>query len=191
MHCPLTVIAMVDQDVIKASVIGKLGRLRIYLYLVLLLLYLAAYFLGYAVKPSPQFASQVNQQINQFIENVNRLSSISQFAAFTYKLTTFIFTIGPSLIPIFGIWYTATQWVYLGIATNAVTGNTASSLMAQTILLSMILAIPSTDGLLTVLLLMNSIRHRAFREFTVLALRSYIMWVIITLILLVIFMALP
>jgi hypothetical protein len=185
------IVAMVEQEAVRATVIGKLGRLRIYLYLVLLLLYLAAYFLGYAVKPSPQFAAQVNKQLNQFTEEVNKLSLVSQIAAFSYKLTNLMVSLGPSLIPVFGIWNTATQWVYSGIATNAVASNEAVAITAQTILLSIILAIPSTDGLLTVLLLINSARDESFKELTILSARSYIMWVIITIILLIIFMAMP
>jgi len=81
--------------------------------------------------------------------------------------------------------------VYSGIATNAVASNEAVAITAQTILLSIILAIPSTDGLLTVLLLINSARDKSFKELTILSARSYIMWVIITIILLIIFMTMP
>ncbi len=155
---------LTQEERIRISIVGKLGRFRIYLFLVLLLLYLAAYFLGYAVKPGQQFASQVNQEINQEESMINKLSSVSQVAAFSYKLTSLMMSLGPSLIPLFGIWNTAEQWVYAGIATNAVSSSTAVSIMAETILLSVIIAIPSTDGLLLALLLINYGRNREFRD---------------------------
>ncbi|MFB6470447.1 MAG: hypothetical protein TU36_004335 [Vulcanisaeta sp. AZ3] len=179
------------EGTVRASVVGKLGRLRIYIYLVLLLLYLAAYFLGYAVKPGPQFASQVNQQLEQANSEINKLSSISQIAVFSYKLTSLMATLGPSLIPVFGIWNTAENWVYSGIATNAVSSMYATSIMAQTILLSIILAIPSADGLLMILLLANSLSNREFKYYTVLSLRWYIMSVILSIVFLILITALP
>ncbi|ADN51221.1 hypothetical protein [Vulcanisaeta distributa] len=182
---------LTQEERIRISIVGKLGRFRIYLFLVLLLLYLAAYFLGYAVKPGQQFASQVNQEINQEESMINKLSSVSQVAAFSYKLTNLMMSLGPSLIPLFGIWNTAEQWVYAGIATNAVSSSTAVSIMAETILLSIIIAIPSTDGLLLTLLLINYGRNREFRDLTILSLRWYIMSVILAVVFLVLFSAIP
>ena len=180
-----------QEERIRVSIIGKIGRLRIYLFLVLLLLYLAAYFLGYAVKPSQQFAAQVNQEISQEESMINKLSSISQIAAFSYKLTNLMISLGPSLIPLFGIWNTAEQWVYAGIATNAVSSNDAMSIMAETILLSLIIAIPSTDGLLLSLSLINYGRNRNFRDLVVLSLRWYIMSTILAIVFLILFSAIP
>ncbi len=37
---------LTQEERIRASIIGRVGRLRIYLYLILLLLFLAAYFLA-------------------------------------------------------------------------------------------------------------------------------------------------
>ncbi|MGC8606118.1 MAG: hypothetical protein ACP5GZ_00785 [Vulcanisaeta sp.] len=182
---------LTQEERIRASIIGRLGRFRIYLYLILLLLYLAAYFLGYAVKPSQQFAAQVNQEINQEQSEMEKLSSVSQVAVFSYKLTGIMVSLGPSLIPLFGIWNTAEQWVYTGIATNAVSSNVAMSIMAETILLSLIIAIPSTDGLLLTLLLINYGRNREFRELAVLSLRWYIMSVILGVVFLILFAAMP
>ncbi|WP_054853982.1 hypothetical protein [Vulcanisaeta distributa] len=87
--------------------------------------------------------------------------------------------LGPSLIPLYGIWNTAAQWVANGIATNAVSGNTAISIMAETIMLSLIMAIPSADGLLFILLLINYGKDREFRDLVLLSLRWYIMSVIL------------
>ncbi len=182
---------MLTEDAVRASIIGKVGRLRIYLYLILLLLYLAAYFLGYAVKPGQQFAAQVNQAINQEESMIHELESISQVSAFSYKLTNLMVALGPSLIPLFGIWNTAYQWVSEGIATNAVPSNIAISIMANTILLSVIMAIPSTDGLLLTLLLINYGRDRKFRDLVVLSLRWYVVSVIIPIIFLILLSAIP
>ena len=180
-----------QEERIRASIIGKIGRFRIYLYLIILLLYLAAYFLGYAVKPSQQFAAQVNQEINREISMNNKLSSISQIAAFSYRLTNLMVSLGPSLIPLFGIWNTAEQWVYAGIATNAVSSSTAMSIMAETILLSLIIAIPSTDGLLLSLSLINYGRNRNFRDLAILSLRWYVMSAILAIVFLILFSAIP
>ncbi|MGC8542602.1 MAG: hypothetical protein ACP5NQ_01570 [Vulcanisaeta sp.] len=180
-----------QEPAISISVIGRLGRLRIYLYLIVLLLYLAAYFLGYAVKPSQQFASQVNQLINQEQSELNKLSSISQFAAFSYKLTGLMASLGPSLIPLFGIWNTAENWVYSGIATNAVPSGIAMSIMAQTIILSLILAIPSADGLLMSLLLINMGKDRVFKDLVILSLRWYVISAILSIVMLILFAATP
>ncbi|WP_054842319.1 hypothetical protein [Vulcanisaeta distributa] len=182
---------LTQEERIRASVIGRIGRFRIYLYLILLLLFLAAYFLGYAVKPSQEFAAQVNQEVNQEESMINKLSSVSQIAAFSYKLTNLMMSLGPSLIPLFGIWNTAEQWVYAGIATNAVSSNIAVSIMAETILLSLIIAIPSTDGLLLTLLLINYGRDRNFRDLAILSLRWYIMSAILAIVLLILFAAIP
>lgn len=122
---------------------------------------------------------------------INKLSSVSQIAAFSYKLTNLMMSLGPSLIPLFGIWNTAEQWVYAGIATNAVSSNIAVSIMAETILLSLIIAIPSTDGLLLTLLLINYGRDRNFRDLAILSLRWYIMSAILAIVLLILFAAIP
>ncbi|GAB6944701.1 hypothetical protein [Vulcanisaeta sp. JCM 14467] len=180
-----------QEESIRVSIIGKVGRLRVYLFLVILLLYLAAYFLGYAVKPSQQFATRVNQIIKHERSLIHELSSTSQLAAFSYELTNLMVYLGPSLIPLFGIWNTAYQWAYAGIATNAVSSNDAISIMAETILLSVILAIPSTDGLLLSLSLINYGRNRNFRDLAILSLRWYVMSTILAIVFLVLLSAIP
>ncbi len=180
---------LTQEDRIRISVMGKLGRFRIYLFLVLLLLFLAAYFLGYAVKPSQKFATEINQVINQEQAERNDLASISQIAVFSYELTGFMTSLGPSLIPLYGIWNTATQWALYGIATNAVPNTEATSIMAETIILSIIIAIPSTDGLLFVLLLINYARNRLFKGLVILSLRWYITSIILSIVFLILLAA--
>ncbi|WP_243681049.1 hypothetical protein [Vulcanisaeta souniana] len=153
------------------------------------MLFLAAYFLGYAVKPSQQFATAVNQDINQEQTERNDLASISQIAVFSYELTGFMTSLGPSLIPLYGIWNTATQWALYGIATNAVPNTEATSIMAETIILSLIIAIPSTDGLLFILLLINYARNRLFKDLVILSLRWYITSLILSIVFLILLAA--
>ncbi|WP_054857553.1 hypothetical protein [Vulcanisaeta sp. JCM 16159] len=182
---------LTQEERIRVSIIGKLGRFRIYLYLILLLLFLAAYFFGYAIKPSQQFAAAVNQEINQMQSEKNNLTSISPIAVFSYELTNYMINLGPSLIPLYGIWNTAAQWVTNGIATNAVSGDAAISLMAGTIILSLIMAIPSADGLLFILLLINYGKDREFKDLVLLSLRWYIMSVILAMVLIILLLAMP
>lgn len=167
--------------------ITLIGRFRIFLFLIIVLLFIAAYFLGYAVKPSPQFASQINEELTSFINELNKLPPTAQFS---YKLTNLLMSLGPSMIPVYGIWNTALQWVISGIATNAVSSSTGMSIMAQTIVFSIILGLPSSDGLVLIFALINYARNRQFRNITILALRWYLMAVIIALILMVLFSAL-
>lgn len=167
--------------------ISLIGRFRIFLYLILVLLFIAAYFLGYAIKPSPQFASQINQELTSFNNELNKLPPTAQFS---YKLTNLLISLGPSLIPVYGIWNTALQWVISGIATNAVSSNVGMSIMAQSIILAIILGFPSSDGLILVFSLINYARNRQFRNITILTLRWYLMAVIIVLIFVILFSAL-
>ncbi|WP_069807165.1 hypothetical protein [Vulcanisaeta thermophila] len=170
------------------QVVALIGRLRIFLFLIIALLFIAAYFLGYAIKPSPGFAAQVNAELNNF---TNQLSKLAPTAQAAYKITSFLASLGPSFIPIYGIWNTAFQWVITGIATNAVNSEVGMSLMAQTIILSIILSIPSTDGLIFTLMLINYARNREFRNLVVMAFRQYIMAVIMALILIIILLLIP
>jgi len=171
-------------------VLRHVSKLRFRIYLLVVVSLFIAYLLGVMLKPSESYASAVQQAFNETSTTAERLSSKSWLAGFSYAWLNTVLPMLPSLIPVYGLLHNAMQWVYLGIATRAVTSQ-ANIILEDVVLFTLVLSIPETDGLLLTLLLIDYARLRNHALLNVIkkVVASYITWLLIVTVVLTIIVA--
>lgn len=149
------------------------ARARMYMLVAVTAIYIASIFLGKALVPPEDFIREVRERYEREVMYMNELLNRSFAAAFAHRLYLLITNFGPSLIPIFGTWYSSMVMVNYGTVSNALPAQWGS-LIASLALLAVIVAMPSSDSLLMVPLLYNYLVNKAPRPLVMLAIRWYL-----------------
>ena len=167
-------------------VLATYGRLRVYLFVTATLIYVSSLLMGYAINPPQEFVMEVREFQERQIEFLRQLSETSPVAAFVYKLGLVMNVAGPALIPLFGIWYASSSLVTFGVVAAALPEQ-AMSILASSIILAFIMAMPSSDGLMLMASLVDRFRRGALGAALPQAARWYAASLILALILLMLY----
>jgi len=161
--------------------VAELGRVRMYMLAILIMAYVASLMVGYSVEPSSDLVGQLNTSMVNYTRLLQNLLNRSAVLAFSYQLTGLVMELGPSLIPVFGIWWTSYNWIYMGIYANAPLPGEGIPTITSTILLSIVLAMPSSDSLLMLILIMGRWRSAVPRAALAMVGRWYLLSLIMVL----------
>lgn len=172
------------------AVARHVDKLKSRLYLLVVASLFIAYVLGVVIKPSASYANTIQQEFNETETTAKELAEASWLAGFSYAWRNTVLPLLPSLVPVYGLLHNAMQWVYLGIATKAVPSQ-AGVILEDVVVLTPVLSIPQTDGLLLILLLIDyaRLRNQALQSLIRRVATSYITWFSIVIVVLTIIVA--
>jgi hypothetical protein len=171
-------------------------------------LFLIAFIAGLVHTPSPAFINSTRVEFEEANQTLTNVTKHGFAATFTYEFTTTLGTLAPSLVPVYGIYYTASLMANLGLIANALgyarvyseaySGNlTAAMETAMRVIgrvmpvfvemgfFDVLATIPNAASLGLVILSIESLRYKVLRRYVKHAVNNYVGSLITFLILLI------
>ncbi len=153
----------------------KIVRVRILIFIIIAASYAAAFVIGLSITPSQSYLERINEAVKANERLVEALKE-NVLALLSFKLVGVIVELGPSLLPIYGLWHASKWLINAGIFIKALYPHSIAYAIFDLILQALILAMPATDGLLASFIGLLAIRAKSaeYKAFALHVFRWYI-----------------